>query len=195
VETLPAEVSSTSAAPPAESNTSASSTATTTVRRSLMEALRFGSKAASVANDSNKDIELRQVLIELHKSGQFKTPRNLEDTLYLEIAPKNKGKYRAAMRLVAKSWTSEQQAKLRTKLGEIELMDVSVEVEQQCLKTMAELEGRDGIGRTKPKLTGLGKRFLDWENKHSPPPFLDRIYKTACAVAHVLSPRKQPVKE
>ena len=123
VESVPAEAS---AAPPGALNTSASSTATTTtVRWTLYEALRFGSKATSIANDSNKDMELRQVLIELHKSGQFKTPRSLEDTMYQEITVKNRSKYKAAMRLVEKSWTSEQQTKLRTSnLGEVELMDI-----------------------------------------------------------------------
>ena len=62
-------------------------------------------------------------------------------------------------------------------------------VERQCLITMAQLEGRVGIGRTKPKLMGLGKRFLDWESKPSHP-IIETIYKKALAVAHVLSPRK-----
>ena len=69
------------------------------------------------------------------------------------------------------------------------LLSEPLAVERQCLITMGQLEGRVGIGRTKPKLMGLGKRFLDWESKPSHP-IIETIYKKALAVAHVLSPRK-----
>jgi hypothetical protein len=192
VETAPAGVSPVAAAVSTgvSSTIISSAVAATVVKRTLYDTLRYGSKAASIAADSNKDIELRHVLIELHRTGQYQN-RSLEDTMYREIADNNMSKYKAVMRLVEKSWTLEQQEKLRTKsLSNIELMDVAVGVENQCLKTMAGLEGRDGLGRTKAKMIGLGQRYLVWEKKDSHP-IIAPIYETAFkkAVAY-FSPSK-----
>jgi hypothetical protein len=70
--------------------------------------LRFGQRAASIASDSNSKIDVHVVLIALHKSGQLQKEKlDLANTQYLEITQNNKSKYKAAMRLVEKSWTAE----------------------------------------------------------------------------------------
>jgi hypothetical protein len=63
-------------------------------------------------------------------------------------------------------------------------MDVAVGAEKRCLKTMAGLEGRDGLGRTKAKMIGLGQRHLVWEKNLSHPiiaPIYKTVYKKAVA--------------
>jgi hypothetical protein len=126
VETAPAGVSPVAAVSTGGSSTISSAVAAAVVKRTLHDTLRHGSKAASVAADSNKDIELRHVLIELRRTGQCQN-RTLEDTMHPEIADNNMSKHKAVMRLVEKSWTLEQQEKRRTKsLSDVELMNVAV---------------------------------------------------------------------
>lgn len=70
------------------------------------------------------------------------------------------------MALLAFSWTDEQETKLKDGskvLGLTELTDLTSPLDEQCLKKMAELEGKQDIGRTKPYYIGLGNRFIQWK--------------------------------
>jgi hypothetical protein len=59
---------------------------------------------------------------------------DLGNTQYLEITQNNKSKYKAAMRLVEKAWTAEQRALLQSSLETVKLQDITMKVEDACLK-------------------------------------------------------------
>ena len=129
--------------------------------------LNFGARADSIQQSSgtNKNIFVRDVIVTLYREGQIALHSDdMELTRYPEMQSKNRGKYRAVMRLIQQSWSADEKKRLATKgLPGGDILDLAEKVQAKCMWHMAGLEGKSELGKAKAYIAGLGNRLLKFE--------------------------------
>lgn len=152
---------------------------------------------ATVAG-SSKEIHVSTLLRDLFVGGRLASGTALPVTQLTYVPRENKHLYKATMELVEKVLTIEHTKLLRTSKDEIDSVGTSVEfmnaltdIETKCLAKMAELEGRENVGKTKSTMTGLGARHIAWKKKNQPVQTTTTIKSMFMRVKEALSPSKK----